>query len=321
MVRPVPTPLIDLASVTAPAGTVRPLARVKLPMPRLDMPVLARATPVRLAMPISANSSSSSGVERPPVVAASAAVGSTPMRALAVTIPATTNSKEARGTVLAKLPVRSWSADVWLALREGGSALFGSGAAVPVYGASQSGAVLRYRLDPASAREPVTYVRAVQALDRREADLAAGVAARIIPGVPIAAHVEARASRRGERLDVRPAAFLTAGFDDAQGPFRINVRGYAQAGYVGGRDGTAFADGSVIAERVLLQSSKLRLGAGAGVWGGAQRGAARLDVGPSASLMFPLGEASGRIALDYRLRVAGNAQPASGAALTLSAGF
>ncbi len=63
------------------------------------------------------------------------------------------------------------------------------------------------------------------------------------------------------------------------------------------------------------------LRAGAGAWGGAQEDAARLDIGPSASVSFQLGEGRGRLAADYRIRVAGDAEPSSGPALTLSAGF
>lgn len=172
-----------------------------------------------------------------------------------------------------------------------------------------------------SQHEPLAYVRAVHALGRREGDVAAGVAARLSPMLPVVAHLEARASRRGERVDLRPAAFLTAGLDEARLPLRLLARGYAQAGYVGGRDATGFADGNIIAERPLAGVDRTWLSAGGGVWGGAQRGATRLDVGPSASLRFRLGGGAGRVALDYRYRVAGNAEPASGAALTVSAGF
>lgn len=56
--------------------------------------------------------------------------------------------------------------------------------------------------------------------------------------------------------------------------------------------------------------------------GGAQKGAARLDVGPAASAAVGLGESGGaRLAVDWRFRVAGSAAPKSGPALTLSAGF
>jgi hypothetical protein len=219
-------------------------------------------------------------------------------------------------------PRRRWSGDVWTVLREGGASLGAAGAIAPVYGASQAGAVLRYDLAPGSRLRPAAYVRAVHALGgTREADLAAGLVARPFARVPLTAHIEARTSRRGGEVEVRPAAFAAGGFDEVPLPFGVRARGYAQAGYVGGRDATAFADGSVVGERAVFSAGATSLGVGAGLWGGAQRGAARVDLGPSASLRFRLGEGSGRVAVDYRLRVAGNAEPAAGAALTLSAGF
>lgn len=219
------------------------------------------------------------------------------------------------------LPARRWSGDAWVALRDGGG-LFGGEVFGPTYGASQAGAVLRYDLVPGARHRPAAYTRAVQALGAaRDTDLAAGISVRLLPGLPLTAHAEARASRRAGAVTVRPAAFVTAGIDDVPLPLGIRGRGYVQGGYLGGPDATAFADGSGVAERKLLSRGKTMLGAGAGVWGGAQRGAARFDLGPSASLRFPLGEGSARLTLDYRLRAAGQAAPASGAALTLAAGF
>lgn len=213
-----------------------------------------------------------------------------------------------------------WSGDAWLALRTGTGSLAEAGSPVPVYGGSQGGAVLRYSLAPDSRHRPAAYLRAVSALEAPESDLAAGLSARPF-GAPLNVYVEARVTRRGDAVRLRPAAFLSAGVDALPLSAGFEARGYAQAGYVGGRDATAFADGSLVAERPALRWRDNSLAAGAGVWGGAQRGAARLDLGPSASLRFKLGEGSGRIAADYRLRVAGNANPAASAALTLSAGF
>ena len=88
---------------------------------------------------------------------------------------------------------------------------------------------------------------------------------------------------------------------------------YAQAGVVRSRD--FFADGALRASRPV--GGGLSLGAGA--WGAAQPGVSRLDVGPSALLRMPtLGAA---ISADWRFRVAGNAQPGSGPAFTLSTDF
>ncbi|MGC1269314.1 MAG: hypothetical protein WA842_01820, partial [Croceibacterium sp.] len=99
------------------------------------------------------------------------------------------------------------------------------------------------------------------------------------------------------------------------------AEGYVQAGYVGGDYATGFVDGQARVDRPLLALRGAELSAGGAVWDGAQKGAARLDIGPSATLAFRIGETRSRLAVDYRFRVAGDAQPASGPALTLSAGF
>ena len=91
--------------------------------------------------------------------------------------------------------------------------------------------------------------------------------------------------------------------------------------YVGGSFATAFVDGQGRVERPLGRFGEAEVSAGAGAWGGAQKGAARLDIGPTAAVTFRLGEARGRLAADYRFRLAGNAEPRSGPALTVSAGF
>lgn len=215
-----------------------------------------------------------------------------------------------------------WSGDAWLAWREGPRGLGRGGPATPAYGASQAGAVLRYHLRPSSPNGPYGYLRAVKALgEPEEGDAALGLAMRPLASLPVTAHGELRLTRRGEESLLRPAAFLTTGVEATPIGAGIAARGYLQAGYVGGREATAFADGSLVAERALWREGDAVLTAGAGAWGGAQRGAARLDIGPSASLRLRLGGGGARLSADYRLRVAGNAEPAAGAALTLSAGF
>jgi hypothetical protein len=214
-----------------------------------------------------------------------------------------------------------WSGEAWLFWREGQARLGAAGPAVPLYGGSQAGALLRYALAPGSAVRPTAYLRAVAAPEWGERDYAAGLAFRPIDGVPVTAHFEGQLTARGDRQEVRPAAFATMGFDRLGIAPRLTARGYAQAGYVGGREATGFADGSLVAETPLAGGDASEASAGAGLWGGAQRGAARLDIGPTASLRLRLGEASARVSADYRLRIAGEAQPAASAAITLSAGF
>lgn len=220
-----------------------------------------------------------------------------------------------------KPPVSRWSGDAWLFLREDSAAPLTAGR--PAYGRSQAGAVLRYRLAPVSDHRPALYVRATRALaGAREGEVAAGFAARPVPGFPVSVAAEARAYDSGARREVRPAVFAVTELPPADLPFGLRGEAYVQAGYVGGTFATAFVDGQARADRQVARlgpGAELRLGAAG--WGGAQKHAERIDLGPSAAASFRLGDANARLALDYRFRIAGNAEPGNGPALTFSAGF
>jgi hypothetical protein len=192
----------------------------------------------------------------------------------------------------------------------------------PSYGRSQAGAVLRYSLAPASPLRPQTYLRANLALEgARDQEIAAGVSARPFGGVPLRLAVEARLGETGSGMQLRPAAFAVTEFPSFRLPLGARAEVYAQGGYVGGDYATAFADGQARVERPVVRIGQTELAAGAGVWGGAQQDTARLDIGPTAAITFRLGAGRGRVAADYRFRVAGDAEPSSGPALTVSAGF
>jgi hypothetical protein len=224
---------------------------------------------------------------------------------------------------------RRWSGDTWLLLRRGGNGFNLPGAGLPganlptgAYGASQAGAVIRYRLAPSSPHRPAAYLRASSGLHQpRGEEAALGLSLRPLPRVPVAAMAEARVTRTLTGNIVRPAVALVSEFPPQPLPLGIRAEAYVQAGWVGGKDSTAFADGQARLEKPLLSAGRLELRAGAGAWGGAQRGAQRLDVGPTATLALPLGGANGRVSADWRFRVGGDAAPDSGPAVTLSAGF
>ena len=232
----------------------------------------------------------------------------------------------AAAPMVAAMPPRApatasrWSADGWVLMRNDTTTPILSGR--PSYGRSQAGAVLRYSLAPANALRPQAYLRASAALaGARERELAAGVSARPLASVPLRLAVEGRVGETGRGTHVRPAAFAVSEFPPLRLPFGVRAEAYAQGGYVGGEFATAFVDGQARLERRLARRGEAELFAGAGVWGGAQKGSARLDIGPTAVVTFRLGDGRGRIAADYRFRVAGGAEPSSGPALTLSAGF
>jgi hypothetical protein len=214
-----------------------------------------------------------------------------------------------------------WSGDAWLMLRNGSSGPIA--VAGPSYGRSQAGTVLRYRLAPSNGHRPLAYVRTTRALaGPREDEIATGLSARPIAGLPLRVAGEVRVSEGSAGRELRPAAFAVTELPPAKLPLGLRAEAYAQAGYVGGRYATAFIDGQArIDGRITRLGAAAEVRAGAGVWGGAQSHAERLDIGPSATVNFRLGAARSRVALDYRVRVAGDAAPQSGPALTISAGF
>lgn len=218
---------------------------------------------------------------------------------------------------------KGWRVDAWYAWRPGsGLPRLATGAAPALaYGGTQGGVVLRADFG-ASEYRPQAYLRAVHSPARpAQGDLALGLGARPIPSVPIRLQGEARVTRIAGETSVRPAVAAIAELSPVALPFGFSAETYGQAGWVGGRYATAFVDGQVRVERPLLAAGPARVQIGAGAWGGAQKFAGRLDVGPSASVALDLGGAAARIAVDYRIKVLGDARPDNGVAVTLSTGF
>lgn len=225
------------------------------------------------------------------------------------------------GSIASPAPGTRWSGDSWLLLREDSARSLVTGR--PAYGRSQAGAVLRYRLAFWSGYRPAAYARVSRSLDgSRGTEVAAGLTARPLPGVPLGVAAELRAYESAAGRELRPAAFAVTELPPVELPHGLRGEVYAQAGYVGGDFSTAFADGQGRVDgRVLRLGEGAEVRMGGAAWGGAQKNASRLDVGPSVTVAFSVGRASLRVAADYRFRVAGDAEPKSGPALTFSAGF
>ena len=75
-----------------------------------------------------------------------------------------------------------------------------------------------------------------------------------------------------------------------------------------------FVDGAIALTRPVYKN----FSGGMGVWGGAQPGLYRIDAGPRLTMKV---RNNIRMHLDYRYKLAGNAQPGSGPAITLAADF
>ncbi len=214
---------------------------------------------------------------------------------------------------------KRWALDAWVLWRQGSGIAQGRR---PSYGASQAGAVFNYRLRPSSEHDPRVFVRGYRALiDNPETEVSLGLSARPLGDIPLRVHAEVRATERFDETEIRPSAFVTTELAPQQLPFGAQAELYAQAGYVGGDFPTHFADGQVHVMREVHDFDLAKVSVGAAAWGGTQKGASRVDVGPSVRIDFDIGSVPARIALDYREQVAGEAEPGSGLALTVSTRF
>lgn len=223
--------------------------------------------------------------------------------------------------------VDRWSLDAFAFYRAGSNSTAISQGRVPVYGASQAGANLQYRIAPGSSHDSRAFLRAYHAfIPDGENEIAAGISARPIGAIPVRAFAELRVTDNVFGTDLRPAAYIVTELPPARLPFDFSLEAYGGAGYVGGAAATAFVDGQVGVTRELARfggagTGDIRISLGAGSWGGAQEDANRLDVGPTIRVDLNVGEVPARISLDWRERVAGDASPVSGLAATLSTRF
>lgn len=232
-----------------------------------------------------------------------------------------------RPAVPAPAPDERWSVDAWAFWRQGSNAAPISQGRVPIYGASQTGAVLQYRLAPASPQDPRLYARAYRALVRRgESELALGASARPLGRVPLRLAGEVRYTDGAFSDTLRPAAYVVSELAPVPLPYGARLEAYGQAGWVGGPEPTGFADGQASVTGELpkvasLTDNAVHLSLGVATWGGAQKDAQRIDIGPTLRLDVALGDVPARLSVDWRERVGGDAGPDSGLAATLSTRF
>ncbi|MDK2761476.1 MAG: hypothetical protein KYX64_08980 [Sphingopyxis sp.] len=215
-------------------------------------------------------------------------------------------------------PLAGWSLSSWMYLREGSARAPGPIGAASQLGGSQAGLRLAYGFGDTGRLR--AYGRATIAMQRtRQREVAVGLAFAPAARLPIDISVEQRVAV-GREGRTALAVMASGGVSDVRLPAGFRLDAYAQAGVVGARRRDGFADGAIVVDRPLgADESMLRIGAL--VAGAVQPGAARVDVGPRLTLRLPDVGAGSRIAIDWRQRIAGGAQPDSGLALTLAADF
>ena len=213
----------------------------------------------------------------------------------------------------ATLPSR-WSASLWLVARGGSGIAPGAGGGQ--LGGSQAGVRIAYLLD--RKRRIALAGRVTTPLGSGLREAALGVEWQPTR-LPIRLVAEERIAIDGGRSG--PALGVVGGIGPVAIPLGFRLEAYGQAGIIRRTDTEAYADGALRVARPIATIGPARIDLGAGAWGGAQRGAARLDVGPSLAVTVPLAKHPVRLTLDWRERVAGRARPGSGPALTLGTDF
>lgn len=208
--------------------------------------------------------------------------------------------------------VSRWSGSAWLVARPGSGLSAAPGGQL---GGGQAGLRIAWLIDP--DRRIALFGRAVTPLQGKGREAALGVEWQPTRA-PVRIVGEYRFAIDGGRSG--PGLGLVAGTDHRI-PAGFRLETYAQAGAIRRDRIEPYADGAARATRPLATLGPARLALGGGIWGAAQRDAQRLDVGPSATLEVPLAGQNFRLALDWRQRVAGDARPGSGLALTLGSDF
>ena len=178
-------------------------------------------------------------------------------------------------------------------------------------GGSQVGARLAWNFSPSLAAS----LRSSSSVGGvRYAEVAAGVRWKPLAWAPVALNFERRQAlnRWGGRSAF--ALFAEAGLYQTPVFGLASLDFYAQGGVVGLKSRDLFVDGAATFTRPVWKNWS----AGFGVWGGAQPGLYRVDAGPRVSMDVGRGI---RLHADYRQRLAGQAMPTSGPALTIAGDF
>ena len=212
------------------------------------------------------------------------------------------------GVTVARLDRLQLSAWALLRGKPGPSSLATGG----TLGGSQAGARLTYNF---SRMLGVSLRSTSPAGGARGGEIAAGVRITPFRSIPVSLTAERRQAI-GKLGGGRSAfaLFLEGGVYQRPVAWGFELDAYAQAGVVGMRSRDLFADGALTMTRPMFG----RYAAGFGMWGGVQPGLYRVDIGPRVSMKV---RSNMRVHLDYRYRLAGNAEPGSGPVVTLGADF
>lgn len=219
-----------------------------------------------------------------------------------------------------------WSGSAYTLVRNSGRTLLT--AAIPALTAAQSGAQVAYKLNPLSPQPFAAQARIVTANDGVALNDVGAQAAVALTWQPIPAAQVAveRLVRAGPKSRNAWTVRVAGGGESLRPPGRRAWNAwsaYAETGIIGTKRQDLYAASALRVGRAIGLNEKVALTLGAGVWGSVQHynvTAHWIEVGPSAQFRVE-SKPPVNVALDYRVRINGNADPGTGPALTVSTGF
>jgi hypothetical protein len=323
-ITPTQFPPIQPVAEAQPDAYAPPYAQYYAPAAYPQPPVRPVMVPVYYAAPVSVPAASGQNTELPPPRRPqyySSAADDWPLTGLAaISTPARSSVIFAQQSPpappappidphrLDRLQLTSWA---YLRSQQTGIAGSRSLATGGQLGASQAGARLIYNFN----RRLALAARFSSEVGRRGGEAAAGVRVQPLSGIPLWINAERRQAlgRYGGGRNAF-AFFAEGGLYERPLPWRFSFDSYLQGGVVGMRSRDWFVDGGMWATRPVYRN----FSAGLGVWGAAQPGLYRVEAGPRLTVRV---RGNIKAHVDWRQRLAGNARPGSGAALTLAADF
>jgi hypothetical protein len=189
-------------------------------------------------------------------------------------------------------------------------------------GGSQSGVRARFPLSTFGSRTSLNISSRLSSPLTTAGGMEASIGASIAINnkIPVEIIIERRIPIGGAGKQSWSLTGVT-GFNAVQLPQKLQADGYLQTGIVGSRTRRPFIGGNIVVSKATDMNHPDRLRLGLGLWGDAQAGLSRVDIGPeisfrAKSLGLPL-----RISAQWRFRVAGDANPPSGPALVIGGEF
>jgi hypothetical protein len=186
------------------------------------------------------------------------------------------------------------------------------------YGGTQAGAIATWDPFGKPGTGPAILMRASTAPNSYDREVALGARWKPDADMPLSLSLERR-FRFGTPDSF--AAYAAGGVDRVPIMGKLKLDAYGQAGYALGGGSSYFFDAQGRMMYPLFDVAGMPVEFGAGGWAGGQRGVQRFDIGPTLSADVNTKLAKFKLYVDWRKRMAGNAEPADGLALTAAAGF